>query len=48
MLVSITDDPPILVCTDLQVEYLTPGRRHVILDGDAATARCVELLTRHG
>src|SRR3954451_17714022 len=45
MLVSITDDPPILVCADLQVEYLTPGRRHVILDGDAATARCVELLT---
>jgi hypothetical protein len=43
--VSIHDDPPILVCADLQVEYLTPGRRHVILDGDAATARCVELLT---
>src|SRR2546430_12815109 len=45
MLVSITDDPPILVCTDLQVEYLTPGRRHVILDGEVATARCLELLT---
>ena len=42
---SIHDDPPILVCADLQVEYLTPGRRHVILDGDAATARCLELLT---
>src|SRR3954447_22270124 len=45
MLVSITDDPPILVCADLQVEYLTPGRRHVILDGEAATARSLELLT---
>ncbi|MBP0114102.1 MULTISPECIES: isochorismatase family protein [Bradyrhizobium] len=45
MLASIHDDPPILVCADLQVEYLTPGRRHVILDGDAATARCLELLT---
>ena len=45
MPVSIHDDPPILVCTDLQVEYLTQGRRHVILDGDAATARCLKLLT---
>jgi len=40
----ITDDPPILVCADLQVEYLTPGRRHVIRDGEAATACCLELL----
>ncbi|MCP3469525.1 isochorismatase family protein [Bradyrhizobium sp. CCGUVB1N3] len=39
------DDPPILVCADLQIEYLTPGRRHVILDGDATTSRCLELLT---
>jgi nicotinamidase-related amidase len=44
MLASIHDVPPILVCADLQVEYLTPGRRHVILDGDAATLRCLELL----
>ena len=28
--VSIHDDPPILVCADLQSEYLTEGRRHVI------------------
>ena len=45
MPVSVYDDPPILVCADLQVEYLTEGRRHVILDGDAAGARCLELLT---
>ena len=45
MLVSLHDDPPILICADLQVEYLTQGRRHVIHDGDAATARCLELLT---
>ncbi|QPF88922.1 isochorismatase family protein [Bradyrhizobium commune] len=45
MLVSVHDDPPILVCADLQVEYLTPGRRHVILDGEVATSRCLELLT---
>lgn len=42
---SLQDDPPILVCADLQIEYLTPGRRHVILDGDAATSRGLELLT---
>lgn len=45
MPISIHDDPLVLVCADLQVEYLTPGRRHVILDGDAATSRCLELLT---
>jgi nicotinamidase-related amidase len=45
MLASIHDDPPVLICADLQVEYLTPGRRHVILDGAATTARCLELLT---
>lgn len=39
------DDPLVLVCADLQVGYLTQGRRHVILDGDAATVRCLELLT---
>ncbi|MFL6838013.1 MAG: isochorismatase family protein [Bradyrhizobium sp.] len=44
MLISVHDDPPILVCADLQVEYLTQGRRHVILDGDDATSRCLELL----
>lgn len=45
MPVSVHDDPLILVCADLQVEYLAPGRRHVILDGDATTLRCLELLT---
>ena len=45
MLVSLHDDPPILICADLQVEYLTQGRRHVIHDGDAAISRCLELLT---
>lgn len=39
------DDPLILVCADLQVRYLTERHRHVILDGDAATIRCLELLT---
>jgi len=45
MRLSINDDPPILVCADLQIEYLTEGRRHLIVDGDAAAARCLELLT---
>jgi nicotinamidase-related amidase len=39
------DDPPILVCADLQTEYLTEGRSHVITDADAITSRCLELLT---
>src|SRR4030081_3383332 len=44
-LVSVHDDPLILVCADLQIEYLTEGRRHVIADADAITSRCLELLT---
>jgi len=43
--VSIHDDPPILVCADLQIEYLTEGRCHVIADADAITSRCLELMT---
>ncbi|MDN5001799.1 isochorismatase family protein [Bradyrhizobium sp. GCM10027634] len=38
------DDPLVLICADLQVEYLIPGRRHVVLDDDAATMRCLGLL----
>ena len=45
MLASIHDDPPILVCADLQTEYLTEGRRHVIADAEAITSRCIELMT---
>ncbi|MGW1422973.1 isochorismatase family protein [Bradyrhizobium manausense] len=39
------EDPLVLVCADLQVEYLTQGDRHVILDADASIVRCLELLT---
>jgi nicotinamidase-related amidase len=35
----------ILVCADLQIEYLTEGRRHVIADADAISSRCLELMT---
>ena len=42
---SLHDDPPILVCADLQTEYLTEGRSHVISDAEAITARCLELMT---
>jgi nicotinamidase-related amidase len=42
---SIHDDPPILVCADLQTEYLTEGRSHVISDAEATTSRCLELMT---
>ena len=38
------DDPLVLVYADLQLEYLIPARRHVILDGDATITRCLELL----
>ena len=40
------DDPPVLICADLQVEYLTEGRRHVISDAEPVMSRCLELLTR--
>ena len=45
MMASMYDDPPILVCADLQTEYLTEGRSHVISDAEAITSRCLELMT---
>jgi nicotinamidase-related amidase len=45
LVVSIHDDPPILVCADLQIEYLTEGRRHVIADAEAISSRCLGLMT---
>lgn len=42
---SMHNDPPILVCADLQTEYLTEGRSHAIIDADAITSRSLELLT---
>src|ERR1700704_318553 len=44
-LAFVAEDPPILICADLQTEYLTEGRSHVISDAEAVTARCLELLT---
>src|ERR1700709_2791685 len=41
----VAEDPPILICADLQTEYLTEGRSHVITDAEAVTSRCQELLT---
>jgi nicotinamidase-related amidase len=45
MLASLDDDPPILICADLQIEYLTEGRSHVITDADEIMSRCLELMT---
>jgi nicotinamidase-related amidase len=45
MIASLDDDPPILICADLQIEYLTEGRSHVITDADAIMSRCLELMT---
>ena len=42
---SLEDQPPILVCADLQTEYLTEGRSHVISDADAIISRCMTVLT---
>ena len=45
MMAHFHDDPPILVCADLQTEYLTEGRSHVITDAEAIMSRCLELMT---
>jgi nicotinamidase-related amidase len=45
MLASMRDDPYILVCADLQTEYLTEGRNHVIADAEMIMSRCLELMT---
>src|SRR3979409_985892 len=45
MMASSDNDPPILVCADLQTEYLTEGRSHVVSDAEAITSRCLELMT---
>jgi nicotinamidase-related amidase len=42
---SLDDAPPVLVCADLQVEYLTEGRSHAITDAEAIMSRCLELMT---
>ena len=42
---SVLDDPPMLVCADLQTEYVTEGRSHVVTDAEAITSRCLELMT---
>jgi nicotinamidase-related amidase len=44
MMSSVDDNPPLLICADLQIEYLTEGRRHVISDAESVTSRCQELL----
>ena len=44
MIASLDDDPPILICADLQIEYLTEGRSHVIIDADEIMSRCLELM----
>jgi nicotinamidase-related amidase len=39
------DDPPMLLCADLQIEYLTDGRSHAITEAEAIMTRCLELMT---
>jgi nicotinamidase-related amidase len=45
MIALLDEDPPILICADLQIEYLTEGRSHVINDADATMSRCRDLMT---
>ena len=37
-------DPPVLVCADLQTEYLMQGRRHALADAETSCDRCAEAL----
>jgi nicotinamidase-related amidase len=39
------DHPLILVCADLQIEYLSGGRSQVVPDAEAITVRCLQLMT---
>jgi nicotinamidase-related amidase len=45
MIKSPGDGPPMLICADLQVEYLTEGRSHAITDAETIMSRCLELMT---
>src|SRR5262245_36271027 len=45
MMQFLDDDPPLLLCADLQMEYLAGGRSHTITDADAIMSRCLELMT---
>lgn len=38
-------DPAILICADLQTEYLIEGRRHAVLDPDLVIQRCQAVVT---
>jgi len=41
----IDEDPPILMCADLQSEYLADGRSHAISDADLIMSRCLAMMT---
>jgi nicotinamidase-related amidase len=45
MVQCFDDDPPMLLCADLQIEYLTDGRSHAITEAEAIMTRCLELMT---
>jgi nicotinamidase-related amidase len=45
LLGTFDHDPPVLICADLQCEYLAEGRKHLIADGEAIMPRCLELMT---
>jgi nicotinamidase-related amidase len=38
-------NPPVLICADLQMEYLMEGRRHLLSGAEAIATTCHEILT---
>jgi len=38
------EQPSVLICADLQMEYLTEGRGHVVADAEAVISRGLELM----
>jgi nicotinamidase-related amidase len=38
------EQPSVLICADLQMEYLTEGRGHVVADAEVIISRCRDLM----
>jgi nicotinamidase-related amidase len=43
---TLRHPPPVLVCVDMQQEYLSPGRRHAMADTTEVLATCTTLLAQ--
>jgi nicotinamidase-related amidase len=45
LLGGFDNDPPVLICADLQCEYLAEGRKHLVADGDTIMSRCLDMMS---